>query len=615
MLLPIGAMLVVFLVALTSGALLACGSSSQTGEQVDSTWSASHAAQRDFHRLVTQWSAMPAAQRVTLEPMFVDFLRRYSTDGHARVAAVYLAWIDVQKGNLLEAQRLAKQAQGKGGVVYDFAAVVRGAILIRQKLPDQALRVLEPLRGKIIDPAERVLFGGELVRAAMLSKRYDSAIGYMVDWVDQAPDSEVETVQSDIERLLHDAPVNAMESGLAALESEAAVEAEGSKSSRAAARDWLKKAVRNHLVSAAIAQQDVSLAKRLLDATPPTFRRDDTSDALARLASEGRVEPRVQGRAVGVVLRLSDDESRRRASQVISGISRGLGLPDSSTDPEAVRLITEDAGDEPGAVQEALAALAGEGAAILVAVVGEKESASAVAFAEGSKIPVLLLDDYPTLTAALDYTFVLGIDWAKANEVAQNVAANGRLHSPVVIGAGGVPCRTSSLANEPPFPILDWKKNHVDALVLLGEGKCSRNAIAEADRYKLAATLVIGLASAELYSSLGTRAMLVESTGSFPSGLGPVPASMQQWQARLGAPPAWYEALGYDTAVLAKEVLAQFPLDRSDDAKKVTELHRKARDNLSKASVDLWTSERKGFSGTRRLLRDLRLVTPPGGAR
>src|SRR5688572_27962183 len=106
---------------------------------------------------MAKWNALQAAERTALEPLFRRFIEQHAKDAHARVASVYLAWIYVQQGKLSEARRLSQKIRARAGVVRDFASVVEGAILIRQKIPHQALQVLEPLRGKLIDPTVRLL--------------------------------------------------------------------------------------------------------------------------------------------------------------------------------------------------------------------------------------------------------------------------------------------------------------------------------------------------------------------------------------------------------------------------------------------------------------------------
>ena len=63
---------------------------------------------------------------------------------------------------------------------------------------------------------------------------------------------------------------------------------------------------------------------------------------------------------------------------------------------------------------------------------------------------------------------------------------------------------------------------------------------------------------------------------------------------------------------LAMTVLHSFPLDRVDDARAVTNLHDRAQDELAKVSVELWSSDRRGFAGARALARNIVVVGSPG---
>jgi hypothetical protein len=84
---------------------------------------------------------------------------------------------------------------------------------------------------------------------------------------------------------------------------------------------------------------------------------------------------------------------------------------------------------------------------------------------------------------------------------------------------------------------------------------------------------------------------------------------MKRWRERTGRAPSWDAALGHDAALLASAAIADFALERVDDARAVSELHRRAQKNLATVRAALWTTEKKGFEGRRRLERKLTIAS------
>src|SRR5262249_40461550 len=154
---------------------------------------------------------------------------------------------------------------------------------------------------------------------------------------------------------------------------------------RIAAQKWLLGAARARLVRVALSERDPDLARWLVETMPLKLGHDDTRDALESLASTRAVAPRVAGKALGGVLDVTDERSRRRSADVVAGVSRALGLPNGAPPEGSVQLVTRDAA-EPAEVDRALSGLAGDGASILVAGVTEESSLAAALFAERAEI-------------------------------------------------------------------------------------------------------------------------------------------------------------------------------------------------------------------------------------
>lgn len=552
---------------------------------------------------------------MALEPELRAFLARYADDGRARLVRVYLAWVDIQKGQLAQARALVASTQGgPAGSARDFAVVTDAAIYTRQGAPARALALLLPLRGKIIDPEERVMFGEQLVRAALGAKRYLSAIDYMLDWLAAAPGEDRELVQAQVKSLLKDTPPAALESSLMDLEKKRRNVV--SDSAHASARDWLRGWLSDRLTRLALERHDPKLAERLLHEGPPALRVGRRGDQLAELAASGTVLPRVAGRTVGLVLSLGSADARRRSAEVAVGMSRALGLPQSAALPGAVRLITRDDGGKSADTGRALAELAGDGATILVAGVDADAAARAARYAERAAIPVIVLSGAPADAATHRFAFFLGTDPKAAFDALSAALKQRGVTAPALVGPGGVPCDvTAAAAGQPRFPVEKWKHDHIDALELMGDRECARDAIAELSRVRVHPLLAFGLESAELFGSPERApARVALGAGSFPVRDGASgPPSLERWTKKAGAAPGWYAALGHDAGVLSAAALANFPLRRADDKRVVAQLHAEARRRLAAASAELWTSSQSGFAGAQSLRRRLQILVATRG--
>lgn len=550
-----------------------------------------------------------------LEPTLRNFLARHADDDRARLVRVELAWILIETGRFAEARRMVEPVRnGPVGRARDFSSVAEAAILIRQGQADAALELLRPLRGRLIDSEERLVFGEEIVRAALAARHHAEAIDYLVEWLAQAPAEDSERVELIAETRLERIPTPALERALRELDREGAAGAESS--ALAPAKSWMIKALRARLTRIALEQQDGELARRLLETAPPSLRHADEGKELTRIATTGPVLPRVAGRAIGLALSLGDAATRRRSASAMTGLSRALGLAAQRARSDAIELVTHD-DEESGGVERALAALAGEGAAILVAGVDGEGATRAARYADDAEIPVILL--YPPKEAPKPdgFAFVLGID-AGNEDIALSAAFEERGISRIArIGQGGVPCSVApAAAGLPRFPVQDWKRDHTDALLVIGDAACARDALAESLAAGVHPVLGLGLEAGELFADgLRQAPRLAVSTGAFPyRPRQPASEAMDRFRAALGTTPGWFEVLGRDAAVLASSVFLSFPQERVEDARAVQKLHRLARDRLQAANVTLWSSEVGGFGGRRVLERKLGTISSGGTA-
>ncbi len=590
-----------------------CGGSGAAGDKPEAALAETLAAQREFRALHRRWVTASDAGRRRLEQPLSSFVARHPEDDRARVARVYLAWILIQRGKLARARELVDATrQGAAGSARDFAVVADAAILIREGKPGAALDLLAPLAGKIVDADERFLYGEQRVRAAVAARQMHDAIRFMLEWLAGAPPEDRQAVQDRVLGFLEGIPARAAEDTLAQLDAES--ERFGESSTQAPARDWLKKSLRERLVRLAIEQSDAELARRLLDSGVPGVRRGERGAELARLAAAGSVLPRVQGRQLGFVLSTGSAELRRRSADVAAGMARALGLPSSAAEPGAVRLLTSDDGGDPDGLDSALARLAGDGAAILVAGMDAAGAKRAARYAEDAGIPVIVL--YPVTPAGSNgFAFQVGADPdASASALRAALSAKGPM---VEVGPGGVSCSSrASLAGMPRFPVQAWKRDRVASLLFGGDVGCTKDALREARAIGLQPNVGLGLESAVLYPELASsRPTWAVALGSFPLGArADAPQDMSSWAAERHRAPSWWAALGHDAAALGAVALGDFALERVDEARAVAELHRAARKQLAVVDAKLWTTQARGFGGGRKLPREVGVVASAKGA-
>ncbi len=602
------------LISLTLGlALGGCHRGDAEAARPAATLADSAVAQAEFRRIQRDWLALPPGERAQLEEPLQAFLDRYPLDDLARTARVYLAFILIRGGRLDEARRLIEPVRrGPQGSVRDFAAVADGGILIREGRPEEALRLLQPLRGKIVDPAERLLFGEQLVHAALESDRWSAATAAMIEWIAEADPEHQAGVQAAVALLVQRIPAPALERVLGDLDAAAASRSEAT--SRAPARDFLREVVRGHLSQVALRRRDTELAQRLVESGPATLLQDESGLALLALASSGHIDPRVAGRSVGLLLSVHSERARRRSAAAAAGIARALGLPAASRGGDSVRLLLRDATGPGEGVVEALAGLAGDGAAILVAGVTEADATVAQEFAERVRIPVVLLHPATTPPAADGFTFMLGEEQQRVVTALTSTMESGGAGQWVVLRDIEDTCSAASAGLGPPrLPVATWSQTGVTGVVLLGDEGCVRELVGAVDASRFRPRFGLGLEATTAVPELSERVpLVVVAAGSYPAPPG--------FAARLSDPGPrpqwldWYDALGQDAGTLARTVLRQFPLERIEDLAVVARLHRRARDELAVAAPSLATTQARGFAGRRVIARELTgvLVDPPG---
>ncbi len=584
------------------GAVGCGGSHAATNRPVPSLASTPE-AQRDFRILRENWRTLSVAERDKLVPSLRAYLESHPDDGRAPLVRVYLALVLMELERPGEARRvLAPLRATPAGATRDFARVARAALWLSEGKPSRARAQLEPLRGKLIDADERLLYGELLVKSALAEKHLPEAVLDMRWWLAEVDPADIPRVKAKVSGYITRFERGELEQARAWL-----AEEQGPGSPHVQAIDeWLERQVTAELARSALHDKDSALARSLIASDAAQLPDAKTRDELNRLASSGEQARRVVGRTVGLVLSLESADVRTRSSQVSAGVMHALGLPARSGSPPKVQLLVED--DVEG-MRSALAGLAAGGASILIAGMDRQGAEQAATFAEEAAIPLVLIEPGAPLPQSADYAFSVGLDRAQLREsllgaiaardatVWREVDNAARVDPTNDAAATRVLCEQNSVsAGVPRFPVLEWKQKRVDALLLLGDESCSRAVLDELGNTGHEPLLAFGLESAPvaLRRDLDARAMVAHA-GRFPG-------------AGSGAPRSWYEALGHDAASLADAALSGFPSETADDARIVADLHMRARDRLLSVAVDLWTSEQRGFGGQHQLARKIEVA-------
>lgn len=516
-------------------------------------------------------------------------MARHPNDSRIPEVRVFLAWAYLERGERQQAEKyLVQTLDGPEGATRDFARVARATLLAREGKTKQALDAFAQLEGLIVDLDERFLYGEERTRAAFAAGDRKVAFDALLAWLAQAPPDRLERARGTAKAELAMVPTS--ELALALRELGHREKDEANAPELESARVWLTNTIVERLTRLAIERVDGELARRVLDVAPAALRGTPEGQKLVELSTTGTKPPAIAGRAVGLLLDLADATKRRRAAAASAGMTRALGSAGASNDKTRVELIVRTLS---GRVEDELAALAGEGAALFVAGLDDEGARAASVFAEAQGIPVLLFRKPPTAVPATGYTFVLGLGDADIERVLDEALLQKGVQRVERVGPGGLSCESdTSSPNDARFPLGELSKKSVGGLLVTGDAPCARDLALSVRSQKKPFLLGLGLEASETYATLGVPSLVV-SAGGYPKN----------------APPGgWYEALGHDAAVLAGKALQALPPEGLVRGGSVELLHEKARDALAAAEAELWTSEARGFGKARVLPRTLSVL-------
>jgi hypothetical protein len=552
-------------------------------------------AQRDIQRMRAIWERGDADARRGLEPALARHVKVHKEDPTARVAKAMLAFLALDRQELERASGLAQPiVLGDVGTTRDMAWVVLGSVARRRGKAATALKMLEPLFNKVIDPVARDTLNEELTLAALESEKFDPAVRYLRAWMRQSVRSGNAVAPHDVARLFTRFPAKNL---LALLVQENEAEKPDAELSRAIAR---------HLAVAAIEAQDVALARSLIDVAGPLL--GDMADPVARVAVRGSTV-RLERNTVGLLLPLRTEQTKRRGIEVAIGLALALEVPGSKA-----RIVSRDDQRDVSTTDESLALLNSDGAAVIVAGYDVKEADLALGYAERTGVPMILLRPPSRPVPKDGHVFVLGEDpFAVRDALATALAARGALEVALLVserGDGAVPAPKEGrgiVAVQPCGATLDFVRTAgATGLIVDGGPACAADALGRREG-RLA--LAFGLDT----SSPGAPGVHA-ACGIFPDPSKSADPLLAKFRETERVEPSWWVALGHDAGLLVKAAVAELPQQDADDAAAHAQRKELVARAVARAQVDLWTTEARGFAGGRVIPRTIKTEDRAAGS-
>ncbi len=577
---------------------IACASRNSADQEPLAIHAQSLGAQREARALEANFANGSDPDRAALEPLIVGFLSRYPEDPQAHRIRLRLAWLRIQQHRWPEAEQLANEvASTESGNVADGATLVRAAIANRRGRSREALGLLRPLAGRLIDENERDLWALESVQASLTERRYAEAIDWMTAWRVDASDEHVALVESQIARRLAAVPHGVLERALSRLTQ--ATSLATLSAARARGRERMVELVRERLAEDALHRQDPQLARRLLDIAPPRFSRPETGAQLSQLALSEPLNTHLAAPVLGIVLEIDTPLLRRRTTEFVAGVVQTL---DALGAASTIRIATRTAAPiDSGEYRHVLDELIQEGAVVVVSGLSSAWVRGAVDWFVTQQLALLSLD--PVEPVKLENAFRMGIERDPIQRAWQSGVADAR---PDGILDGEHPFCSSSGTDSVSAPPAAATRRPT---LVLDDPQCSATkAWHQTTRTNLPA-LWLGPEAASMLPLIPNRVPVGLIT-SLPLSQEPPPESLALWQRRLGRQPTWYEALGHDAAVLVAQALGPLPEEPVTGEIQVRRVRTEVAARLRAARGELWTTERNGFEGGDRIQRQWVVMTP-----
>lgn len=580
--------------------------------------SSSSVTEARFDSIRARWidgsPAVRAAMRHELNALVIELNK--SGDGLEPLARAYLALSFLYAGVPAAAEATSRPLiDGPPGVANDLGTLVKGAAARKLGRPHEAIELLRPLVGKLIDPFARPLLYEEITESFLDEGRWDDAIVYAEGWLRSAIGAEKKETRAAVARVFRRIPESV---ALKVLEANVSAPPEAKKSADLIV--ILSARVDEGSAAAAVAALDAGVSDGAVASAEAGPAPVATTTTVVPLELPVRFDPRT----IAVLVPTSAPGFSTAASAIVRAAAAvatpalsvafhgDAGVDAPGTNALGHRLAVLDTGATAAGLAKALDAAEREGAGVVIGGVTEAEADALASLAQARRIAAILLrsprmppplgpgerqvwialarsaaDEQKTTLAAATGDVAIVDAWP---ENGQNTPSSDPLRARCDA--------TPKFAGAPAFPIAAWRVKKISTIVVLGDARCARRVADEL----VAATppyrpgLVVAPAGLEIAHSALPLARTVIGVGLLPAG-DAAPAALRTLWIDQGAPVGLFGALGHDAAALAAAALP-------GDLMATTEMSalQKARaatvTRLLAAKAELWTSSAASATGS-----------------
>lgn len=579
----------------------------------------------------------PLSSRDRLIPDMERFTILFAGDPIVPFTRACLALLYLDKGDLVHAGLSLGELKGEQqGTARDLSILAHAKLLRLRRKPAEALEMLRPLAGKIVEPVAKYIYLEETSLSAAQAQLDFEAIAYMNTWLDGAVGDERERVRVRVTELMNSLPETVLSATLAVIK----------KKGRAAGYSLeVRRLIAERLAHLALERNDPVMARELLDGGHVLGR--ELGIPLEDLAGSTKGQRIVRGRTVGLLLPVGTVGLREAAAETVRGVAWSMGLSATPNAHEVAiandgsRLVTRDTGEGGARLEEALEELAGEGASVIIAGLDAKSATRALAWGDLVKLSVITLA-VPTAETRVTHGVVLGVPLADqvavlaryfrdrkvssvsliagdevgtSVEVAKQLAKNGgqtTLLPPLSCDLPAAPAGALRFpVNEP------LRKKSI--FWVAGSSECVRDVatdLTDVDRRAtLVSTLEGGVPSADV--RLADMKFVTVASGLVPvmteRAEEVVGTEIRSYMRSFGLNPSYWASLGRDAGALAIRALSPLPLDSATDERAIYQRRAVVEGGLMAAQMKYWTSSSTSIGADRRLTRTLKIVEWKGG--
>lgn len=564
------------------------------------------------------------AERGPIVMRMVAHLERYKGDPSCDLVRIYLALVWLEMGEPENAKGQLKQLIGlPPGSTRDLFIVATAKALRLQGKNTQALDLLRPLSGKIVDDVDRQVFVEELCQAAIGAHFDYEAMAYLDTWLRNAPGDDRNRVNERVKVMLRRVDRSVLEGTLRTIRAQP---------QRGGYSVEFQRALSDRLAEVAVLEGDAALARWLLEVGASGTDMD--APGLGQLAASRRGLRVVFGRTVGLLVTDGSNELRDRSAEVARGVLWALGYGNDTSQPRptGVRLVTRNDGGATSYAEAALEEMAGEGVSLVIAGIDRASADRALTWCEAHGLPLILLSPAPNEPVRAGY--LLGANRAQeltalatalgqrnANHLLLVTQAEGErmLDVGAVESAQGVtllgvsPCDAAALhPGSARFPLDSVERDKQGGLLVTGSRSCGRAVSEDASRFsKSAITAAFTLDAWPGPKALeklpnGSR-VLVTSAGAYPFATRAVAdeAEIASYTKEYGSSPTWWSSLGRDAGTIATRAVSPLPQDDARDDTQVSQRRAVVEAGLRVVRARLWTTSAVGFGKAHVIEREL----------